>query len=72
MYLHPRILIATVVLVLLAGCSTTGGTHGDALDVELSSHPVTKPLPPKSAASDEQPINIKKEDKAKVPTTAKV
>jgi general secretion pathway protein D len=71
-YLHPRILIATVVLVLLAGCSATGGTHGDALDVELSSHPVTKPLPPKSAASDEQPINIKKDEKAHTPTSAKV
>jgi len=72
-YLHPRILIATIVLVLLAGCSaTTGGTHGDALDVELSSHPVTKPLPPKSAGSDEQPINIKKDDKAHTPTSAKV
>jgi len=71
-YLHPRILIATVVLVLLAGCSATGGTHGDALDVELSSRPVTKPLPPKSPASDEQPINIKRDDKTHVPTTAKV
>jgi len=71
-YLHPRILIATVVLVLLAGCSATGGTHGDALDVELSSRPVTTPHPPKSAAADEQPINIKHEDKARVPDTAKV
>ena len=71
-YLHPRILIATVVLVLLAGCTATGGTHGDALDVELSSKSVTKPQPPKSAASDEQPINIKHEDRAHTPTTAKV
>ena len=72
MYLHPRILIATVVLVLLAGCSTTGGTHGDALDVELSSQAVTKPQPQKAPGADEQPINIKRDDKTKVPSTAKV
>ena len=70
-YLHPRILIATLALVLLAGCSTAGNTRGDALDIELSSKPLTSPAPAKTSASDEQPINIKHEDKAHAATTAK-
>ncbi|HSE11449.1 MAG TPA: type II secretion system secretin GspD [Rudaea sp.] len=74
MSLHPRILIATLVLVLLAGCSTMGGTQGDALDVELSSRPATTsaPAPAKAPGADEQPINIKREDKAHAPAAAKV
>ena len=72
MSLHPRILIATLVLVLIAGCANTG-THGDALEVELASKAVTAPAPAKvPPGSDEQPINIKRDDKAHAPSAAKV
>ena len=72
MSLHPRLLIATLLLVLMAGCANTG-THGDALEVELASKPAVAPAPAKApSGSDEQPINIKREDKAHAPSAAKV
>jgi general secretion pathway protein D len=71
--LRPRILIAAVVLVLMAGCSTMPGTHQDALELELAS-PAAVPAAPvrQVTANDEKPITIKHEDKAHSTASAKV
>ena len=70
--LHPRILVTTLLLVLLAGCSSV--THHDALEVELASHPVTPSTPAKQPVpgSDEKPITIKHEDRTHTAASAKV
>ena len=65
MSLRPRTLIAVVVLVQAAGCSTMPGNRQDALQVELNARPAVTSVPTAPASiNDEKPITIKKEDKA--------
>jgi len=71
--LRPRILIAAVVLVLMAGCSTMPGTHQDALELELASPSAVPAAPVRQVtANDEKPITIKHDDKAHSTASAKV
>jgi len=71
--LRPRILIAAVVLVLMAGCATMPGAQHDALELELTS-PTAAPSAPvrQVSANDEKPITIRHDDKAHSTTSAKV
>ena len=73
MSLSPRTLIAVVVLVQAAGCSTMPGNRQDALDVELNTHPAvtSTPIAP-TTRNDEKPITIKKEDKSHSATKSEV
>jgi general secretion pathway protein D len=70
-----RVLIASVALGLIAGCSSMPGTTSrqDALEVELATPaPVTTTPAKPASANDEKPITIRHDDKAHVAAKAEV
>jgi general secretion pathway protein D len=70
-----RVLIASVALGLVAGCSSMPGTTSrqDALEVELATPaPVTTTPVKPTSANDEKPITIKHDDKGHLAAKAEV
>ncbi|HEX6832102.1 MAG TPA: secretin N-terminal domain-containing protein, partial [Rudaea sp.] len=65
MSLRPSLLIVSLLVALLCGCSDFSVTRHDAIDAELApSKPLPAPtIPVRSTASEEKPITLKTDEK---------